>query len=117
VPTARPGTERTIVHNDSHTDGRVNSNITHEAAHGLLLHPPTPALDDRGCRMWDRGIEDCPLAADLLSRRVAPAERCRQVDTTRAAAGQKVGDHFGRFRDGARVHRELLGEFMGERCQ
>jgi Zn-dependent peptidase ImmA (M78 family) len=22
------------------------------------LHPPTPALDDRGCRIWDQGIED-----------------------------------------------------------
>jgi Zn-dependent peptidase ImmA (M78 family) len=52
------GTQRTIVHNDGHADGRVNSNIAHETAHGLLLHPPTPALDDRGCRMWDQGIED-----------------------------------------------------------
>lgn len=52
------GTERTIVHNDGHTAGRINSNITHEAAHGLLLHPPTPALDDRGCRLWDQDIED-----------------------------------------------------------
>lgn len=52
------GTERTIVHNDGHADGRINSNITHEAAHGLLLHPPTPALDDRGCRIWDQDIED-----------------------------------------------------------
>ena len=52
------GTERTIVHNDGHADGRISSNITHEAAHGLLLHPPTPALDDRGCRLWDQSIED-----------------------------------------------------------
>src|SRR6266545_511887 len=48
------GTKRTIVHND----GRISSNITREAAHGLLLHPPTPALDDRGCRLWDQDIED-----------------------------------------------------------
>ncbi len=52
------GVERTIVHNDGHADGRINSNITHEAAHGLLLHQPTPALDDRGCRLWDQDIED-----------------------------------------------------------
>jgi hypothetical protein len=52
------GTERTIVHNDGHEDGRISSNITHEAAHGLLLHPPTPALDDLGCRLWDQSIED-----------------------------------------------------------
>ncbi len=52
------GTKRTVVHNDGHNDGRISSNITHEAAHGLLLHPPTPALDDHGCRRWDQGIED-----------------------------------------------------------
>ncbi len=52
------GTKRTIVHNDAHADGRVSSNITHESAHGLLLHAPTPALDDRGCRLWDQDIED-----------------------------------------------------------
>jgi hypothetical protein len=52
------GMKRTIVHNDAHVDGRINSNITHELAHGLLLHPPTPALDDRGCRLWDQDIED-----------------------------------------------------------
>ena len=52
------GSERSIVHNDAHADGRINSNITHELAHGLLLHPPTPALDDRGCRLWDADIED-----------------------------------------------------------
>jgi len=37
---------------------RRNSNIAHEAAHGLQLHPPTPALDDRGCRLWDQDIEN-----------------------------------------------------------
>ncbi|OEJ61086.1 hypothetical protein BGM19_26800 [Streptomyces agglomeratus] len=52
------GTMRTIVHNDAHTDGRISSNLAHECAHGLLLHPPTPALDDRGCRQWDQDIED-----------------------------------------------------------
>ncbi|MFF4630020.1 ImmA/IrrE family metallo-endopeptidase [Streptomyces griseorubiginosus] len=35
-----------------------HSNITHEASHGLLHHRPTPALDDRGCRLWDQNIED-----------------------------------------------------------
>lgn len=52
------GLRRLIVHNDRHTPGRQNSNIGHELAHGLLLHPPRPAVDHRGCRLWDQEIEE-----------------------------------------------------------
>ena len=52
------GHARTIVHNDGHSLVRQNSNIAHELSHGLLLHPPTPAMDDRGCREWNEDIED-----------------------------------------------------------
>jgi len=52
------GTRRTIVHNDSHSDGRQASNVAHELAHGLLHHRPAAAMDDLGCRAWDQGIED-----------------------------------------------------------
>jgi len=52
------GPRRAIYHNDAHNPGRQASNLAHELAHGLLLHPPTPALDDRGCREWDQDIED-----------------------------------------------------------
>jgi Zn-dependent peptidase ImmA (M78 family) len=52
------GSKRTIVHNDAHAPVRQTSNLTHELAHGLLLHPPTPALDNTGCRHWNQDIED-----------------------------------------------------------
>ena len=52
------GSRRTIVHNDGHSPGRQNSNISHELGHGLLHHPPTPALDNSGCRNWNQDIED-----------------------------------------------------------
>jgi len=52
------GTRRTIVHNDAHSMGRRSSNVSHELAHGLLQHAPTPALDDTGCRFWNQGVED-----------------------------------------------------------
>lgn len=52
------GTCRAIVHNDGHSRARQNSNLCHELSHGLLQHPPTPALDDRGCRIFDEDIED-----------------------------------------------------------
>jgi Zn-dependent peptidase ImmA (M78 family) len=52
------GRERTIVHNDGHHPFRQNSNLAHELAHGLLQHPATPALDDKGCREWNQDIEN-----------------------------------------------------------
>ena len=45
---------RVIVHNDSHSPARQNSNLAHELAHGLLLHEPAPALNRlTGCRDWN----------------------------------------------------------------
>jgi Zn-dependent peptidase ImmA (M78 family) len=52
------GSHRMIVHNDSHVPGRQKSDVSHELSHALLLHPPTPAIDDRGCRTWNRDVED-----------------------------------------------------------
>lgn len=52
------GRRRMIVHNDSHHPHRQKSNLCHELAHGLLQHPPTPALDNRGCRDWNQEVED-----------------------------------------------------------
>ena len=52
------GNARTIVHNDAHSQGRQSNNIFHEIAHGLLLHPPQPALDAIGCRNWNNDFED-----------------------------------------------------------
>jgi len=49
---------RLIVHNDAHSAGRQNSNICHELAHGLLMHPATAALNDCGCRLWNPEIEE-----------------------------------------------------------
>lgn len=52
------GTQRTIVHNDTHAPTRQNSNLAHELAHALLQHPPGAALDSTGCRIWRQDIED-----------------------------------------------------------
>ena len=62
------GSHRLIVHNDFHSQGRQASNICHELSHGLLLHPPTPIFDERGCRYWSKDIEDEAnwLASTLL---------------------------------------------------
>lgn len=52
------GSRRAIVYNDTHVDGRQASEIAHELAHGLLQHPPTAAMNDHGCRLWNQDIED-----------------------------------------------------------
>jgi len=50
-------TERLIVYNDAHAPGRQASNLAHELSHALLGHPPTPALNQHGCREWIATIE------------------------------------------------------------
>lgn len=47
------GPRRWIVHNDAHDRKRQAANIAHEAAHGLLIHPPSPPLDSGGVRNYD----------------------------------------------------------------
>ena len=86
------GARRKIVHNDAHLPGRQASNVTHELSHALLLHPPTPALDDRGCRQWNQNIEDEAqwLAGALLLTEDAALSIVRQNASVSAAA-----DHFG----------------------
>lgn len=67
------GHRRIIVHNNSHSESRQNSNLSHELSHPLLLHEPTPALDGvTGTRIWNSTYEEEAdwLAGELL---VTPA--------------------------------------------
>lgn len=82
------GRRRVIVHNDSHAESRQNSNITHELAHGLLLHAPTAALDERGCRLWNQEQEEEAdhLCGCLLVTREAALQIARRRQSLAAAA-------------------------------
>jgi len=51
------GTVRIVVFNDAASPERQVSDLAHEAAHGLLLHRPSGAFDEFGCRIWDERIE------------------------------------------------------------
>jgi Zn-dependent peptidase ImmA (M78 family) len=86
------GPRRKIVHNDAHLPGRQASNVTHELSHALLHHPPTPALDDRGCRQWNQDIEDEAqwLTGALLLTEDAALSIVRQGVSVSGAA-----EHFG----------------------
>jgi hypothetical protein len=52
------GIKRQVIYNDAHDTGRVANSVTHELSHGLLLHEAAPALDNRGCRIWNADYED-----------------------------------------------------------
>ncbi len=86
------GTKRAIVHNDKHSRGRQVSDLAHELAHGLLLHPPTPARDDRGCRYWNKEIEEEAswLAGCLLIPEDAAIWIARQ-----GMSAEDAATHFG----------------------
>lgn len=62
------GRRRLVVYNDVHTRGRQSSNLAHELAHALLLHPAAPALDTNGRRVWRDELEEEAdwLAGSLL---------------------------------------------------
>lgn len=117
------GTERTIVHNDGHTPGRQNSNLAHELGHGLLLHPPTPALDDTGCRNWNQDIEDeaqwlagCLLLTEDAALSIARTKTPLDV----AAARYGISEQMVRFRlnmTGAYKRVERARSFRGAPAQ
>lgn len=82
------GPNRTIVHNDGHSSPRQNSNLAHELAHGLLQHPPSAALDDRGSRNWNQEVEDEAswLSGVLLVTEEATIAIARGQLTSRSAS-------------------------------
>jgi len=95
------GAHRLIVYNDGHAPTRQVSDITHELAHGLLLHPPLPALDHRGFRYHDPEREDeaSYLAGALLVTEEAAIRSVRQgKGLAEASARLGVSDDMLRWR-------------------
>jgi hypothetical protein len=66
--TVTDGSFRLIIYNESHSGGRRANSLTHELAHIVLGHEPTPISDLTGLRLWNREVEDQAdwLAAALL---------------------------------------------------
>jgi Zn-dependent peptidase ImmA (M78 family) len=100
------GTVRTIVHNDGQSLARQASNISHEAAHALLLHPPGPALDRRGCRLWNADVED--EANWLGGTLLIPGPAARRAARQRLSLDQ-IADHFGCSTEMARWRLNMTG--------
>jgi Zn-dependent peptidase ImmA (M78 family) len=86
------GTRRIIVHNDVHSPARQASNVTHEDAHGLLLHEPTPAFGLHGCRIWRDGVEEeAQLLAGVLLITEETAVAVARSNLPIAAAATRYG--------------------------
>jgi Zn-dependent peptidase ImmA (M78 family) len=86
------GSKRLVVYNNEHSVARQASDITHELAHGLLLHQPAPALDERGCRAWNTDVEN--EASYLGGALLIPGKAARWVvkcGITPESAAEKFG--------------------------
>ncbi len=83
-----PRRHRVIIFNDANSPARQNSDITHELAHGLLLHEPRHPLA-HGRRDYDKTEEDeaAWLAGCLLVPRDAALRVAWLRQPMRAAAG------------------------------
>jgi Zn-dependent peptidase ImmA (M78 family) len=96
------GTRRIIVYNDSHSLGRRANDVSHEVAHALLLHSPTPAMNDLGCRLWDGEIEEeadylgrallvpQEAALSIVGMKVAPQDAAREYGVSRKMIDYRV---------------------------
>lgn len=95
------GLRRVIVYNDAHSDGRQASDIAHELSHGLLLHPPRPALSGNGCRNYNDDIEDEAqwlAGALLISEEAALSIAKRRLPLETAANSYGVSEKMMRWR-------------------
>ena len=81
------------MYNDAHASVRQSSDITHELAHALLMHPPHAAVDAAtGCRVFHGEIE---REAEYLSGVLLVPDASA---VTIVRTGQDVSDaarHFG----------------------
>lgn len=112
------GRRRGIVHNDTHSLGRQNSNLAHELSHGLLIHPPTPALGATGCRVWDPVVEDEAnwLAGALLVSEAATIEIVkRDINLAIAADHFAVSEEMVRWRVNMTGARKRVARLGGSR--
>ena len=75
--------------------------LAHEIAHALLLHPPTPPLDEFGCRNFDGDLEDEAkwlAGALLVTEAAAVTIAFRQLSDAEAALLYSVSEPMMRYR-------------------
>lgn len=95
------GSSRWIWHNDAHAPQRQASNLSHELAHALLLHPPGSAINEIGARDWDTALEAEASwlgPALLISEEAALEIARRETSASDAAVAYGVSTRLVSFR-------------------
>jgi Zn-dependent peptidase ImmA (M78 family) len=102
--------------NDSHSEGRQNSNVAHEIAHLLLGHDFTLPIDASGCRSIDRDVEDeanwlgptllipNEAALHILCEEMDEAIACCRYGVTAAVLKMRINTSGARIRIARRYH-------------
>lgn len=85
------GSRRCIVHNHRHAPVRQRSNIAHELAHALLMHPPHPPFCSVGGRVYKRELEE--EASWLGPVLLVPNEAARWAMARRMSVAD-AAEHF-----------------------
>lgn len=86
------GTRRCIVHNHAHAKTRQRSNISHEIAHALLMHPPHPPFCEDGKRAYDPELES---EAGWLGPVLLVSNEAARWAAFQGFDEYKAADHFG----------------------
>lgn len=100
------GVARLIVHNDGHTPDRVASNLSHEAAHALLLHQPRPAIDMSSCRDWQ---DDAEKEAGYLGGCLLIPGKAARAAVRQGRADAEVAQRYGVSESMARYRLNVSG--------
>jgi len=95
------GSRRCIVHNHSHSPVRQRSNVSHELAHALLMHPPHPPFCSNGDRIYKRELEEeaswlGPVL--LVTNEAARWAMARGMSVTDASMHFEVSEDLMQFR-------------------
>lgn len=86
------GRRRFIVHNDAHAQTRQRSDLAHELAHALLMHPPHLPFCETGQRIFNGGLE--AEAGWLGPVLLVPNEAARWASENKLS-DQDAAQHFG----------------------
>ena len=105
--TLKSGAMRVIIHNDAHDRKRQASNLSHEIAHALLMHPTHQLPDGGGGRHYDKDIEDEAswLGPALLISDEAALFIARQMTV------EEASDHFGASKDVVQMRLNVSGAY------
>jgi Zn-dependent peptidase ImmA (M78 family) len=107
--TLSDGQERFIVHNDAHDKKRQAADISHELAHGLLLHPPMKIFDPSGTRNYDNAMEE---EANWLGPALLVSEEAAMHIAALGLTIPKASDVYGVSEPLVRMRLNVTGAFQ-----